>query len=406
MRSWRLLGRSLQTLAGHRGRSLLCVLAVAVGIAAVFVTSALSGGAQDQLLRAMASLGADLLVVRPAEARKLASRKAVQGQVTTLRLEDAAAILQLEDVADAAPAIEGMANVRSDTDAMTAKVIGTTNGFLRIRRFGLERGRFFDDEEARRSRRVAVIGARVEHALFGGQDPVGQTLRIKGVPFEIVGTLQPKGASDDGADSDLYVVVPVSTAQRRVFNVQHLNVIFVGARDARLLSQGEERIRTLLRTRHGLQRKDLPDDFAVQNQQKLLHAQRKTAQTLTLASSALAAVALMIGGAGILALMLLSVRERTPEIGLRVALGATQRAIFLEFLAEAMVLSTAGGVLGVGVGLLGARALSIATGWPTRVATDTALSSMAVAITLGFVFGVLPCRRAARLPPVEALAEE
>ena len=397
---------SLRALLGRPARSLLCVAGVAIGIAAVFLTSALGRGAQAEVLKGIAALGAELLVVRPAQVKTTAARKQIQGLATTLKLEDCHAIARLNVVEQAAPGLEGMLKVRSDGGTLVTKVLGTTPAFLRVRNFELSSGRFFDEEQDRTVGRFAVLGARVQRILFAGQDPVGQVIRIKGVPFEILGTLRSKGVSDDGADNDNQVFIPIRTAQQRVYNSRVLSTVFVSVRDPQALDRGEQQIRALLRERHRLERLDRPDDFAIQNQLKLMMARQQTANSLTRLTSGLAVLALLVAGTGILVLMLLSVRERTPEIGLRMAVGARQVDILIQFLGEAMVLSLAGGAVGAAFGLLGARVLSLATQWPTQVSPETGVVSLATAIGLGLASGLFPARKASRLPPVEALAQE
>ncbi len=405
MRHLRLLGPSLRTLVAHRVRSALAVAAVAIGIAAVVLTVAIGKGAEREVLGGIASMGDDLLVVRPSQARRLVARRAVRGVVTSLRLEDAGAIRGLPQVADAVPAIEGMLKVRSGRGVMLAKVVGTTATFPGVRGFELESGRFFDaDEEG--ARRVAVLGARVREALFADEQAMGEWIRVRGVPYEVVGTLRAKGTTPGGSDEDSQVFVPIRTALRRVFNTRALSTVFVSARLATEAETTEAEIRALLRERHRLERQDRPDDFEIQNQLRLLASQRETARSLTLLSASLAAVSLLVGGTGVLALMLLSVKERTAEIGLRLAVGARPRDVLVQFLGEALALALAGGVAGLTLGALGTWAVALATGWPVRVSIPAALGALATAVAVGLASGLAPARTAARLTPVQAFAAE
>ena len=406
MRQLRLLRRSLVALVRRPLRSLLCIAGSALGIAAVFVACALGAGAQAEVLRSLDSLGTGLLVVRPALTRKTTARKEIQGLVTTLKLEDSQAIAALDGVAEAAPALEGMFKVRSDRQMVVTKVIGTTVAFFHVRSYQLDRGRLFEEQEERSARRIVVLGARVADLLYAGTDPLGQTLRIQGAPFEIVGTVRSKGVSDDGADNDNQVYIPILTAQRRVFNSHSLSTLFVGMRGPDQVLGGEERIRQLLRGRHRLERHDRADDFAIQNQLKLIKAQQQAASSMMWVATGLAGLALLLGGTGILALQLMSVRERTSEIGLRMAFGARQADILYQFLAEAVALSFLGGLLGLGAGLVGVRVVCAISSWPVQVSSAIALQSLGAACVLGLASGVVPAMRAARLPPVEALAAE
>jgi putative ABC transport system permease protein len=406
MRHWRVLGPSLRTLAAHRVRSALAVTAVAIGIAAVVLTSAIGKGAENEVLGGIAALGENLLVVRPAQVEKAVARKAIRGLATSLRLEDAGAIQALPRVASVAPALEGLVKVRSRDGAMVAKVVGTTPSFPRVRGFELASGRFFNDEDSRAAHRVAVLGARVRALLFAGEEAVGSEIRIRGVRYEVVGTLRAKGTTFGGSDEDTQVFVPVRTALRRVWNARSLTTVFVSARLSEDGAGTEAEIRELLRDRHRLELRARSDDFEIQNQLRLLASQRQTARSLTLLTAALAAVSLLVGGTGVLALMLLSVKERTGEIGLRMAVGARPRDVLVQFLGEALALTLAGGVAGLTLGALGTWAAASATGWPVRVSTPAALAALATAAVVGLVFGLVPAQRAARLSPIEALAAE
>lgn len=403
----RSVGRSIRTLFAHRVRVTLALSSVAMGVAGVLLTSALGQGAQDEVLRDIESLGTDLLIVRAASAKRLAARQEVEGLLPSLDTADAAAIAELPLVRVVVPAIERMLRVKAGNAVQATSVFGATPAFPAVRRFRIRSGRFFAAEEEREARRVTVLGARVAATLFPGEDPVGRTLRLRGVPFEVVGVLEAKGAQADGADEDNQVVIPLRTALRRVFNTPWLSAIFVSVRDPGKMEEAESAIIVLLRERHRLGSdfgNDKPDDFAVQNRTRLLAAQRETVASLTLLTSGLAALALLVGGAGILALMLLSVRERTGEIGLRRAVGARPRDILLQFLAEATVLALGGWVAGSALGALGALAVALATEWKVGLPLEALLASLAMTLVTGLGFGAFPARKAALLPPIQALS--
>jgi len=402
----RLLLPSLRTLAAHRVRSALAVSAVAIGVAAVVLTTAIGKGAEREVIGGMASLGNDLLVVRPAAVPRSVARRTIRGVVTSLRPEDAVAVAELAPVARVAPAIEGMLKVRSHQGTLVAKVVGTTTGFPRVRGFEIASGRFFAADEEAAYERVAVLGERVRETLFAGESALGGQIWIRGVPYEIVGTLRAKGTTPGGSDEDTQVFVPLGTALRRVWNARALTTLFVSARREDEASATEARVRALLRDRHRLDPHARADDFEIQNQLRLLASQRATARSLRLLSAALAAVSLLVGGTGVLALMLLSVKERTGEIGLRMAVGARQRDVLVQFLGEALALALAGGAAGLTLGALGTWAIALATAWQVRVSASAALVALATAATTGLVFGLVPARRAARLTPIQALASE
>jgi putative ABC transport system permease protein len=405
MRFGRTLRPALRALLAHRLRITLALSSVAMGVAAVVLTSAIGQGAQREVLRGIEAMGADLLVVRPAPAKRLVARKAVRGLVTSLTVEDAAAIADLGAVGAVVPGTEGSLRVKVKDRALVTKVLGTSPAFPGVRNFRIRAGRFFDMDDDRAARRVAVLGAQVDETLFQGRDPVGRQIRIRSVPFEVIGVLAAKGVQNDGSDEDDQIVIPLRTALRRVFNEAWLSTVFVSVHDPARLSEAEAGISALLRERH-LEHSGGRDDFEVQNRARLLMMQKQAAESLTLLTAGLSGVALLVGGAGILALMLLSVRERTGEIGLRMAVGARPRDILLQFLAEATALALGGWAVGVAAGALGAAAVAFGTEWKVALPLEALLASLAMAAATGLGFGALPARRASLLPPIEALATE
>ncbi len=401
MRAGRCVRSSLRALAAQKTRTVLALTSVAIGVAAVFVTSAVARGAQREMLRGMEALGTNILVVKPAPVNRTVARKEIRGLATSLTLDDYHALAELPVVSEAAPAVEGGMRVKAGGQAMTTTVRGTTSTFLRVRRFRVRAGRFFDaDGEA--NLRVAVLGARVEENLFPEHDAVGGTLWIRGVPFEIVGTLEAKGVLADG-DEDSQVLVPIETARRRVFNLTWLSTVYVSLGDAADRSNAIDEMGRLLRERHRVAVRGRPDDFVIQDPTKFLDGQRATAATLARAAVSLASVATLVGGAGILALMLLSVKARTSEIGLRVAIGARRRDIVVQFLIEATALAVGGWMAGTMLGGVLTTSIAAATRWRIVVPFDAVVASFAMAVTAGLGFGALPARRAAGVRPIEAL---
>ncbi len=406
MKLGRNLRSSLRALLAHRLRVVLVLSSVAMGVAAVVLTSALGKGAEVEVLRGIEAMGTNLLVVRPAPVKRLVARKTVQGLMTSLEAEDAEAIAELALVEAAVPGTEGTLRVKAGNSAVVTTVLGTAPAFPKVRRFRVRSGRFIDADDARSARRVAVLGARIEEQLFPGEDPVGRPIRIRGVPFEVLGVLESKGVQADGSDEDNQVVIPLRTALRRVFNTTWLSTVFVSIRDPQTMKEAEAEITDLLRERHQLERNGKPDDFAVQNKTRFLAAQRETIESITLLTTGLAAVALLVGGTGILALMLLSVKERTGEIGLRRAVGARPRDILVQFLAEATVLALGGWIAGVAAGALGAGAVAFGTDWNVAVPFEALLASLVMASVTGLGFGAFPARKASLLPPIQALSSE
>ena len=401
MRLRRNVGLSLRALFTHKVRAALALASVCIGVAGVVLTSAVGAGAQREVQRSIETMGVNLLVVRPVLIKRFAGRKEFKGAVTTLRMEDYEAIARLPNVAAAAPGIEGPVRVKSDASSMMTMIRGTGPAYPVIRRFQIRSGRFFDADDDRLARRVVVLGARVADALFDG-DPVGRQIRIRGVPFDVVGVLGAKGAVADG-DQDNQVLVPVRTALRRVFNATWLNAVYVSASEPEIVAATESEIDALLRQRHRVGRDGQPD-FEVQNAARFFALQKKTADSLTRLGTGLAGVALVVGGGGIMGLMLLSVKERTSEIGLRMAVGATPRDILIQFLMEASLLALGGWTVGIALGVVGATTVTMITAWQVASPAQAVLGSLAMVVISGLVFGVVPARKAALIPPVRALA--
>ena len=402
MRLRRSLGPSVKALLAHPLRAFLAAGSVAIGVASVLVTTGAGNGARAAVERSLGSAAPDLVIVRPAEVKRLATRRTVRGAVTTLKREDAEAIAELGSVSAVSAVAEARGVLKAENATTRAGVRGTGSTYAVLRRFPVAQGRFFDEEDDRTSGRVAVLGARVAKSLFAGEDPIGRTVQFRGVPLEVIGVLGSRGASPDGADEDSLVVVPVRTALRRLLNVTYLSSIVVRPRGSPAAAESE--IRTLLRRRHRLEGRDVPDDFEIQARERAASTQRTAARSLSLLSAGLGAVALAVGTAGILALMLLSVRERTAEIGLRMALGATPADILLQFLGEAALLAAAGGISGALVGVAGAFGISAATGWEARASVTTVVVALATSLATGLLSGALPAWLASRVPPIEALA--
>src|SRR5262245_27510670 len=274
MRLRRSIGPSLRALFAHRVRAILAVSSVTAGVAAVIVTSAIGAGAEADIRSRIDGLGANLLVVRPAQVKRFVARKDVKGLVTSLRLEDFDAIVTLDGVIAAIPGLEGPVKAKAGTSAMTTKVLGTGPEFPVVRRFQIRNGRFFDDDDDRVARRVAVLGARVATALFDDETPVGETIRIRGIPFEVIGSMTAKGAIA-GGDEDNQIVVPMRTARRRLFNASWLTSIFVSVDDSRAMPDAERGISQVLRARHRLDPDERPD-FEVQTAATFLALQQQT----------------------------------------------------------------------------------------------------------------------------------
>jgi putative ABC transport system permease protein len=406
MKLWRGIGISARAVLARRMRAVLALASIAVSVGAVVVVSAIGTGAQKEILRQTESLGANLLVVRPAQVKKSAARKQIRGVVSTLTQQDEEAVQELAEVRAAVPGQENTLILKAGNRSMSARVLGTTAPYLEVCRFQIERGRFLDDDDNARARRVAVVGARVNEELFATENAIGQDLRVRGVPFEVIGVLKAKGIQADGSDQDNQILIPVRTALRRVFNVTWLNPIFVSVRDPAEMSAAEAGVGQLLRSRHRLETSGKPDDFSIQNKTKTLAAQRQIAASLTTLALGLAGISLIVGGIGILALMLMSVKERTGEIGLRIAVGARPADILFQFLAEAMSLALAGWLGGLALGVSGAAAVALFARWTVAISPSMLLMSLGTVLIAGVGFGTYPARKASLITPIRALKVE
>jgi putative ABC transport system permease protein len=396
---------SCEILAAHKLRTLLSMTGIMVGIATVVLMVSTGRGAEKRILARIRDMGTNLIVVNAGQTRIVAGRRRQTDTVTTLETDDAGAIArQCPSVALAAPAISGKLSTRWETENANTTVIGIAPEGIRVRNIRIASGRSFDAEEDRARRRVAVLGPTAAENLFGQTDPIGLPFRIGRVPFEVIGLTVPKGMDSNGLDQDDLVLVPLGSAMRRLFNVDHIDTIYVQARSADLLDQAEEEIRELLRQRHRL--RDGFDDFTIQNQATLLATERETARSMTLLVGSVAAISLVVGGVGILAVMLISVRERMTEIGLRRAVGATRGDIRLQFLGESALLAGAGGLVGVFGGVAAALAVSRLGYWETVISWPAALVGFTFSVAVGLIFGVYPAVRAAALEPVGALRSE
>jgi putative ABC transport system permease protein len=397
---------ALVALVANRLRAILAVLGIVVGVAAVIVMMAIGEGAKRDVLGKIEALGTNLIIVSAGQMKNVAGRPQVVGSVTTLDLRDARSILEeCSAVSRVVPVQSRKVSVKYGTGTTNTTAVGTSEGFPAVREFAARTGRFFDADEVLGAQRVAVVGQTVL-ANLGVRGPVvGETIRIGSVPFEVVGTLEPKGFNYAGVDEDDQIVIPLSTALRRVFNVTHLSMLYLQARDERAMPLASIQVSNLLRERHRI-KPGSADDFMVQTQGEIVSAAEETGETFSLLLASVAGVSLLVGGIGIFALMVISVRERTREIGVRRAVGARRQDILVQFVAEAMTLSLLGGVVGIMIGLAGGLALSRATGWPTAVAPMAIVIAFGVSAAIGVFFGAYPARRAARLDPIAALRAE
>ena len=405
-RLMRSLALSARLLAAHRLRTALSVSGLLVGVAALMVMVAVGAGAERRVLDRVWALGTNVLVVSAAPAPRVAGRPRQVSTLTMLRPADAEAIVEGAALASAAaPMVNQSVVAHAEGRNTTVTLTGTTVAGLEIRAIGPEAGRLFDQFEDDERRRVAVLGRTVARNLFGQADPVGQEIRIGRVPFEVIGVMRPRGTDVGGTDLDNVILIPLETAMRRVLNIPYVHALLVQARSTADLEALEAEVREILLRRHSV-RSGLPEPFVVQNQAVLLRTERGTARAMSRLTAGIAVLALVVGGLGIVALMLMSVRERVREIGVRRAVGAKRRDIQAQFLLEAALLATAGGTAGVVVGVLAAGVAALLGPWDLVISWRAAGLGIACSGVLGLIVGVVPAARAARLEPIEALRAE
>ncbi|MBI4541202.1 MAG: ABC transporter permease [Gemmatimonadetes bacterium] len=397
---------SIQLLVAHRLRTALSVSGLVIGVAAVMVMVAVGEGAERRVLERVRAMGTDLLVVSAAPAPRVAGRQRQVAIHTTLRAADAAAIVEGSVLAvAAAPAVIRSVVARWEGRNTTTTLTGTTTDGLRIRNIRAEWGRVFDDVEDREQRRLALLGPTVVRNLFGDVDPVGRDLRVGSVPFEVIGVTRSRGMDAGGSDLDNVVVIPLETAMRRVLNIPYVHALFVQARSSADLEGLEAEVREILERRH-LLRAGMPEPFIIQNQAVLLRTERGAARAMNRLIVSVAILALLVGGIGILAIMLISVRERTREIGLRRAVGAKRKDIQLQFVLESAMLAAAGGTAGVIAGLAAAGMAAALGPWELVLSWRAAFLGLGCSTLLGVAVGSIPAARAARLEPIDALRAE
>ena len=401
---------ALRALAINKLRSALTMLGIVIGVGAVLVMIGVGAGAQQRVEEQIRALGSNLLLVMSG-ARTQGGVRLALGSGQTLSEDDAIAINREIPEALAAPALRGGAQVIWGNANWSTQIYGTTPEYLEAREWPIAAGRGFEPSEVSGAGKVCLIGATVARQLFGSADPIDQVIRIKRVPFTVIGVLETKGQSLMGTDQDDIIIVPIATARGRVLGSatqakqRAVSTIWVKAAEGYDTKLVEEQVRALLRQRHRLQ-PGTEDDFSLRNLQEVMSAQEASSRVLALLLAAVASVSLLVGGIGIMNIMLVSVTERTREIGLRMALGARTRDILGQFLVEAVTLSLIGGLVGVGLGLAASLAVGSFLGWQVLLSPAAIGLAVAFAFVIGVFFGFYPARKAARLNPVEALRFE
>jgi putative ABC transport system permease protein len=401
---------ALRALRVNKLRSALTMLGIIIGVGAVIAMVAVGSGAQARVAEQIQSLGSNLIIVLSGSSNAGGIRLG-QGSQLTITEDDATAIQrEVPAVQVAAPSSRGTVQVVYGNLNWSTTVQGITPEYLEARDWPLSEGRSILPEDNDGATKVVLLGQTTALNLFGDSDPMGQIVRIRKVPFTVIGLLERKGQNSYGQDQDDVVIIPLSTAKKKVLGVSQANARSVGTISIKIrpeenMTDAENQIRGLLRQRHRLQPYQ-DDDFWLRNLSEILQTQEQSTKVMTYLLAAIASVSLLVGGIGIMNIMLVSVTERTREIGLRMAVGARGRDILTQFLVEAVTLSLIGGIIGIAVGLGGSRAISYLAEWRTLVSPEAIGLAFGFSAAIGIFFGFYPARKAARLDPIEALRFE
>ena len=392
------------SLIANKMRSILTMLGIIIGVAAVIALVSIGNGVKQDIQNSISSLGSNLLMVMPGAPRTPGVRPSA-GSMKSLKVSDYEAISKLDGVKAASPMTNGSYVVIYQNKNWTTSVSGVSYNYLDVNNWSMKSGRFLSEKNVQNRERVAVVGKTVVKNLFGDEDPVGAEIRVKNIPFRIIGVLNSKGSGVMGNDQDDMVIIPYTTAMERVEGVDYLRMIYVVGKDENGIDRLQSDIENLLRVRHGIKDTNL-DDFNIQNMNSIMETMEETTGTLTLFLGAVAAISLVVGGIGIMNIMLVSVTERTREIGVRKALGATYSVIVTQFLIEAVVISLMGGIIGIILGIGSSKLIGMASGMSTVISVPTIVMSFAFSMAIGLIFGIYPARKAAKLNPIDALHYE
>ena len=390
-------------------RSILTMLGIIIGVGAVITMLAIGSGAQRRVAEQMKSLGSNLMLVQPGAITQGGVRLGAQsGQ--SLTEDDARAIAaEVPEVQAVAPSLRTALQVVAGNTNWSTSIYGTTNDYFEVRDWPLAEGRMFEAAEMSGAGKVAIIGRTVAEQLFGDADPIDQTIRVKTVPLTVIGVLDRKGQNSWGQDQDDTIVVPISTFRKRIQSwsgrLLRISSMSVKVREGQSMKAAEDDIRALLRQRHRRQAGQ-DDDFSIRNLTEMLEAQEESSRVMTLLLAAVAGVSLVVGGIGIMNIMLVSVTERTREIGLRMAVGARGRDILLQFLIEAITMSLAGGAIGIVAGAVATWSVAAFAGWDVVMDAWSIVLAVGFAAAVGVFFGYYPARRAAAMLPIQALRYE
>ncbi len=394
------------SLKTHKTRTFLASLGIMIGIAAVIIMVAIGKGSQAEVMEVIAGMGENLITINAGEMKRRGGRLRLTGNVTTLTPRDAQKLLQdVDDLEKVAPFESRSMKVKYGTFTAETPVSGSTQDYLSIRGYEVGQGDFFTERDLQLSKRVAVIGKTTVENIFGEEDPLGKTIRINAVPFEVIGVFAPKGLDTDGQDQDDILLIPLTTLLRRIINQTFVSTIYAKAVSKQKMDSAITNIRDALRERHRL-RDEASDDFTIISQLDIEDIKLETTELFTKLIVSIASISLLVGGIGILAVMLISVKERTREIGIRRAVGAAKGDIIQQFLLESAVIGVLGGAIGVGIGVAITVGVSHWGPWSLILDGKAIILASAVCVGIALVFGIFPAIKASRLDPMVALTVE
>lgn len=406
MKIYRSLKISQKTLLAHKLRTALALLGIIVGVSAVIIMIAIGNGAEEEVVSKIEAMGTNLVIVNAGEINTTGGRQ-FKGTVTTLTLADVDAIEKnINSVIGTAPIQTKKLQVKYGNLSTNTTIIGSTPSFISVRNFKVEKGAFFSEMDNKASMRVAVIGKSVVKNIYRNDDPINSTIRIGKVPFKVIGILESKGVDMYGTDQDDQIIMPIRTALRRVFNQTNISSIYLEIDKQDNMEMAVTTVKEILGEKHKLDKKNKPDDFTIQNQIDLIEAQKETSDTFTALTASIAGVSLIVGGIGILAVMLLSIRERTNEIGLRMAVGARRKDIRTQFIFESSFLSIGGGIIGIFIGIMASLSIKYIFDWSIVISLTSIMLSFGFSTAIGLFFGVYPAHIASLLDPINALRSE
>lgn len=396
---------AIDGLKANKLRSFLTMLGIIIGVGAVIAMVSIGFGVRDKIQKSIASLGSNLIIVLPGGVTQSGAR-IYSGSGTKLTLEDSQAIAKyIDNVSYVAPSVSKQYQLVYNNQNWISNVEGTTPEFLSVRNFELQSGNFFSSKDIDSKAKVAVLGKTVADNLFIENDPIGATIRINKAQFKVIGVLESKGQSSVGSDQDDLVVIPITTAQQRMMGINYISRINIQAKTEDVVDFVQEDVTSLLRARHRIQG-NAENDFTVRSLASVMQTATETTNNITLLLGNIAGISLLVGGIGIMNIMLVSVTERTREIGIRKALGATYNNILLQFLIEAMVISLIGGSIGIALGVMISGVISNYLGFEMLISWMAVIIAFCFSVFIGLFFGIYPARKAALLNPIEALRYE